>query len=1043
LGLLALAVVPEGAVADRLALTALFTLGLATAMGWLELAAQGRCREPIGSLLNHRGSRKWLLVTTVVGVSAVIAVQTWFRPGTTIAGGDLVVPDGTAWIGKLFEPWTWGGSALGEPSQLPEALPWAAILGLVHRFGGDAGLAQRIWDTAFFVGAGWSVLGLLAALRFGPIAALTGVAVYLFNPYVVTWVNTYDVYYAALLLLAALPAVVVAAGTGRLSVPWSAALFVLAAPLIGWAFLNPPLVGMIFAATLAAPLLAAWVDGKDAAWRSLRALLLASLILLAASAYWTVPALLHLAGIIPSQLVDLAGWHFTEIRASIRNAFWLNTHWGWDSPEYFPYAKTYDVPIMSVAKFVLPALAFSVLALPSLDKTGDQSGRRNRQLRLGVAAATAAVLVIFLSTGTNPPGNVIFDRLYGLPFGWLLREPARFVMVVVLAYTVLIATLVSALLDHESVAKFMSSRRLTIPALRLSVAPLALGASLLVGFPLYTGAIVSDSSPTLPAWAIASRPTHVQMPTYWTEMARVVDRFPIQGAVLLMPPDDFYEMPYTWYYGTDAFVVELFNRRVLVPNTQGYTPASSELIGAVNLTGQSILHKDWRQTQALATVLNAPLILVRRDIVVPYPNHTILPPNDLAAALETAPNFALIQRIGPLELFSLREAPAEAELTSNFMMVNSPQPDLRLLSLLPPNTALVSGTARVDTPIVVQSPPLETWQIQGNTLTWHPTVPYGWAYRVAELDSQTIISLSHDGTFVAPNSQAHIAYASGAASNAVSVTIGGQSVISNGDFGAGLWRPVTDCRAVTPGTVDHTKGSVIQGAAPGGLPALKLAASAGAACVSQPLNWHGGGLLLTMSVKGVQGAPPRICVFESGPNRCAPLLSITPTGGWSMFRASVSPDSGTTALELYLYADANQSGTQTICEYADVRAVEVPNLPSLALLANPEPQTRPSVELALVHSSFSPQWRNSVDGEHIVVDGMLNGWLIPAGSNRFSTYYMPASIFGTAQWVSAATMFIIFLIAIISLTKRNGRLRWTSLLWQDWLPRWVRSVAVR
>jgi hypothetical protein len=65
--------------------------------------------------------------------------------------------------------------------------------------------------------------------------------------------------------------------------------------------------------------------------------------------------------------------------------------------------------------------------------------RRHRGFSLALAAATAALAIIFLSTGTNPPGNTLFDRLYGLPFGWLLREPGRFLVVAALAYAVLVA----------------------------------------------------------------------------------------------------------------------------------------------------------------------------------------------------------------------------------------------------------------------------------------------------------------------------------------------------------------------------------------------------------------------------------------------------------------------------------------------------------------------------------------------------------------------------------------------------------------------------
>jgi hypothetical protein len=954
-------------------------------------------------------------VAIAVVVMAGIAVQTWFRPGTTLAGGDVVLPNGTAWIGRLFAPWTWGGSTLGEPSQLPLAAPWAAILSFVHAFGGDPGLARRVLDTTLFAGAGLAALGLLASLRMAPLPAAVGTAVYLLNPYVITWVNTYDVYLAALLLLPAILAALVAAGTGRLSVRWSAVLVAATAPLIGYTFLNPPLVGMILAATLSAPLVVAWVDGRDAGVRSLRALLLAVPLLLALSAYWIVPVILHLSELHPSPFTGVSGWLFTEVRATIRNAFWLNTHWGWRSPEYFPYAKAYEVPPLALLRFVLPAMAFGALALAPLDDGGHMRFRRHRNLRLAVAATTVALAVIVLSTGTNPPGNRIFDPLFTLPFGWLLQEPARFLMLAALAYAAMVAILVGAIIDHQSVHQLLASRRLTVPAFRLAIVPLAFGTAVLVGFPLYTGALVPDSGPPLPIWAIHARPAHVHVPTYWTEMARFADALPIDGAILVMPPDDFYEMPYTWYYGGDAFIVALFKRRVLVPSAQGYTPASSKLIGAVNLASQSILHRDWHQAEALVRVLNTPLILVRRDIVTPYANHSILSPNDLAAALQAAPNFVLLRQIGSLDLFALGDGVSETEVGSKFSMINTQTPDLRILSMLPPNTALVSGEPAFGVSYVAQAPRLELWQAKGDTFVWQPPAPSGWAYRIADLDSKAVVPLNHAGIVNAPTAKARVLYEPDSATSAITVSVTGRTAISNGDFSKGPWGPVGDCHAVNPAqALQYFDARVLKNTAPGGLPTLQLTASLDSACVHQVIDWHGGPLLLSMMVYHLQGAGPRACLWQTGPNRCAPLPSIPDTGSWSTYRATVRPEAGTAAVTLYLYADAYTQGGPTINDYADVRVVDLPALPDLALLADPEGLSSSSINLVVVHSSFSTKWQGPPNSKHVLVDGILNGWLIPTGANTFSARYNPATALHAAGWISLGACFVILLLPLWS-----------------------------
>ncbi|HEV2035679.1 MAG TPA: hypothetical protein VGU71_16050 [Candidatus Dormibacteraeota bacterium] len=984
---------------------ALIAVGLAAALGWAQLVMAPRLRaipEQAGTV----SSKRWLIATVAVVLTAGLAVQSWFRPGTTIATGDISVPNGTAWLERLFEPWAWTGSNLGEPSQLPLLLPWAAVLEVVRALGGEPELAQRIWYTTLFIAAGVGAFGLLAALKMGPVAALVGAIVYVFNPYVVSGVNINYVYLAALSLLVAVPAVVVAVGTGRLSVRLGVVLLVLTAPMVGYVYQNPPLVGMVIGAGLAAPLVVGWVDGREAAFRSVRTLSLASPLLLAASAFWIVPAILHLSGVGSGQLASISSWSWTESRATIRNAFWLNTIWAWSFPQYNPFAAAYDVLPLSLLRFALPAVAFSALALgPSYPLRSDGSSRSDRALRLAVAAGTAATIIIFLSTGTNPPGNVAFDFLYGLPFGWLLREPGRFLMVVALAYSVLIAAVVDMLLANRSRSRFKLLRPGVLRALRASAAPLALGTALCLGFPLYTGAIVPDTRSELP-------PAHVTMPSYWKEMAGVVDRLPIQGALLVMPPDDFYAMPYTWgYYGTEGFVVDLFHRHIVVPNAQGYSSTSPELLSAVNLTAQSILAHDWRQVETLAAALNTPLILVRHDIDTHYPGRVIVPPNNLAQALKAAPNFSLIRTIGSLDLFALTNRIAETEVVRDFRTVNNQAPDLRLLSVLPASTALVTGVAQRGIPYVLQAPALELWQDKGDRLVWQAPVPTGWTYGMAELDSKTVVALDHAGTFTAGSAGTSVAYAPNVPNVEVSLTE--RATLSNGTFASGLWGPVGDCNAVLPAPRPYLSAAVVANGAPGGFPALQLSATADSACESQMLAWQGGPLFLTLMIHAVEGSPPRLCLWEFGAGRCASLPNIPQTTGWSEFRATVTPDPGTSAISLFLYADVNGPGSRTVNEYANVRVVEVPALPTFALLANPDGPPASFRQLVVHRSTFSSQWQGSTGGEHVMVDGMLNGWLVPLGSSdRFVASYRAAGVFRASEWISLLALLITALFPV-------------------------------
>jgi hypothetical protein len=1051
IALLALGVVGEGKLADRPALIALVAIGFATLLGWLQIFIPRRPHSPREAGVSHRTPGAWLVVTIGVAILASLAVHTWFQAGSSIASGDIPPPDGTAWLGRIFEPWTWSGSDLGGPSQLALQLPWAAVLSIGHTFGGDPALAQRMWYTILFTGAALAALALFAALRMSPTAALVGTAVYVLSPYVVSEVTINPVYLAALGLLAAIPAPIVAAGTGRLSVRWGAVLVAMSAPLIGYVDLNPPLVGMLLGAVIATPLVVRWVDGREAGWRSFRTVLLAAPLLLAASAYWVVPSFLHLSNVVTDQLAPVATWSWTEARATVQNAFWLNTFWGWPFPEYFAYANSYEKLPLSIARFVLPAIAFSALALAVVSQASNRRPDRLRRFRLAVAAATAALTIIFLSTGTNPPGEAVFNRLYHLPLGWLLREPGRFLMVASLAYAVLVAIVIDELvqgpvgfkpavrgwlkrpgkgvvpeatgialalekLAEGQSAGLSSSRGSWGKWPRMAAAPVILGLVLIMGFPVFTGAVVPDARPTLPS-------AHVRMPGYWPEMARFVDGLPMQGALLVMPPDDFYAMPYSWgYYGTDDFVVNLFHRSVLIPNGQGYSPATTQVVSSVDLVAQSILAHNWNETQALISALNTPLILVRGDIKSPFGSRPILPPADLAASLRTAPNFELVRRIGELELFQARSQAAEFDRVTDFVTVNTQTPDLRLLALLPTNTALVSIAAQAGKTYALEAPPYNMWQDNGDSVVWQPDAPLGSTYRMADVQSQSMVALGHNGTFTIGQSNVRVAYTHGATGDSITASLKVRSAIVNGDFAHGLWGPVMDCHAAfrTPAT-RYVSGVILPRGAPGSLPALRLSASVNSACVDQPLRWQGGQLILSLMTRAVQGGPSRFCLWEVGPQRCATLPAIGSTLNWSRYRATFVPDAGTTALDLILYADA--SAGLTVNDYADVRAVEVPTSSSdLVLVAEPEQPTS-SVELVIWHSTYSTNWQGSNEGRHVLVDGMLNGWLVSSGSPTFSVAYGPDAFVTAGKWMSIGALLIALLLVFWDwIAKMGGRI---------------------
>ena len=967
------------------------------------------------------GSRTSRLGLTIVGLVTAIAVQSWFKPGRLLAGGDVYPVVGTAWLGRLFEPWSWSGSNLGGPAANETQLPLAAVYWLVHVLGGSPALAERIWYTLLFTGAAVACYLLLRALRLGPAGSTLGAIAYVFNAHVIV-IGTNTVFLAAMVLLAALPAIVLTTAVGRWPLRKGLVLLGASAPLLGYAYLNPPLILMIGAFFVSTPLLVGWLDGRAAARRALRTIALGGLILALASAYWLVPAILQLKIEATSTLASQSSWIWSEGRATLTNGFWLNNDWGWKFAEYFPFAGTYDKFPLLTLKFLLPVTAFGFLALARFPGTIRETSRR---ARLGIAASIMALFLILLSTGTLLPGSVVFDSLYNLPFGWLLQDPGRFLILAGLAYSVLLALTTDAVRDRLSFLNVGSRSRwrsaLHSPGLRLAAVSAAVSAAVLApSFPLITGAVAPDHRPVLP-------PSHVRVPAYWTAMASYLNHSAPPGNLLVLPQDDFYQMPYTWgYYGTDTFITDLVARKVVDPVAQGYAPAEAELGDAVSLVQQGLLAHDWRSVQRTLTALGTPLLLVRGDVNATFPKRHITPPAALERALREDPGMRPVRRFGRLALFGLRAPTNPTDSVTSYATVNSATPDLRDLALLPPGTALISAPMRPTVPAVLQLPPVSQWRLAGHRLETSVAEPPGRQYQVKLLSATGAFDrlrthsagrsrqptgnsrrvtrrLRHqaaDRTLDGPAPlTTHILHHDGQVVEEFSYPLGA-SLLRDGNFAPGTWSPVGNCWAA-PGTVATARlgARILPGRGPAGLSALALSAHADSACEVHPLAWRSGPLFVSLWARNVTGAAPRMCLWQTPIGECAATspFSSNPAGSrWYHYQQIVTPAPGTRSLTLFLYADVYTPGTLTTNEYSDVVVRRSPVLLQPVVMASQRYQGHVAA-LSTVAGTFSAEWIGPTGDQRVKVDGLREGWLGSHLSNdppRFgpSAWYLMSRI---------------------------------------------------
>ena len=962
--LLGLSIFTDPRVTDRLALAALIALACATLVGWFELLFEARLTSssprPVESI--QFPNLQWRFVFLIVALLPAVAAQTWFRESTVVAAGDITLPIGTAWVNHIFDAWVWSGSNLGGPGALQLQLPWAVIVKTVTILGGSEGLAQRLWLTLLFVGVGLSGALLARTIGLHPIGGLVAGVLYAFNPYTLSMGlgTVYALFLATEIAIALLASVVFAVARHQIGIWRGAVLLGITTPLLGVLFGTPPQLAIGIAALPLAVVAVWWVWGPSAAKRGLLALLIGIPITLALSAYWIVPAAIQIGAAATANLAGLDTWSFAEGRATLANAFWLNPHWPWAVPEYVPYASNYSQFPLIALIYIYPAILTSLLVLRQWT-LGIGSRHWNEGLAVTVPMFSIVLVLVFFSTGTRFPAGPVFTKLYGLPYGWLLREPGRFLVFNCLIYSLLAAVLVTRVASQREgassgvgpLAEIWAGLKRWLPGPTRSTLTTALlcALGLTLAYPFLTGAVIPDTRVSAPGEVGGPGPlpsAHVSVPSYWTEMASYLNSSARRnGSVLVLPLDDFYQVSYTFgFHGSDVFIPNLIDRHVILPVPQGYFQVTPGLQPAAALTAAYLRNRDWTSAAKMLSTLGVSYILVRGDISPSI----VVPGGDLPQnydIVKADPFVTPDYQSGPLKLFATTEVPQSGTRTTpNFWTVDTPAIDPHLLAYVPDGLHLVSHH-----PI--------------------PGVP--------------------------------------------GLTVGGgKAVIDVGPrFSGPLAGPVVDCDG-TPGHVSSVSGGVIRTDASQAFSYLKMTSTSGIACVSQPIPWKAGPIVIQALSRHIQGDVPRICVMEEGLRQCASVRNLSNSASWTNYTATIYPDPGTLSLTLYLTAGG--PGLDSINEFANVRVVPVSLQTST--LKSSDSTARPS--LIISETGYSRDWIGPVGAEHVKVDGIFNGWITTQDPSKpVDVHYRYTALIGTAYLVSDLGLIALVLISLV----RRARFR--------------------
>ena len=329
----------------------------------------------------------------------------------------------------------------------------------------------------------------------------------------------------------------------------------------------------------------------------MKLLLLSMVSLVFFNAYWILPLIIYntsgaVSHFTPRAKVDLSQLLRTSKNAKISQVFRFLAPWFWYDKAfgtpYVPYSFIYDIPINIVLNFIIPIISFMTFLL-----------KRNRPYTLYFGITSLIGLAFSAGPNAPPPFNTLFIFLYtNFPLSFLFRNPYNKFMI--LECFSLISLFALAL---ESINYYLSKRYIKI-----------------IFYTFVTFVILSSCAPSIIGSHFIQRtgslPSYnVKIPAYWLDFSNWINSQPNEGAILLLPPNPFYQVHYLWgYHGLDIASPYLLNKPTIVKYVRTgatwisnpfYTSLADDLTNAIkmNLTNINLIMNFIKELKKLAQIL--------------------------------------------------------------------------------------------------------------------------------------------------------------------------------------------------------------------------------------------------------------------------------------------------------------------------------------------------------------------------------------------------------------------------------------------------------